>query len=680
VRRRQVALLSGLALALIAALSLQPGCQGGVADNTGDGGTTPPPVKCDGPNCTTLPPNCTTPNACGTCDPGCNTNGGGNTPFPLDPTKDPNVKDANGVKLDPNGDIVLDDSAINFNYMWIANTYDTAGSTVCGKANANTASCRGTVSKVDTVAMKEVARYYTVTCATKGGSTGCTDVNGKPIVLNHNHTPSRTAVDFNFDVWVANRSVHGGQPSATKIANDPGDCIDRNKNGKIDTSKDQNGDGKITVDCNGDGVADNASTVCTGALAGKTPEFLGDDDECILHTTNYAEDGDKGRSICLDAGKANIGASTAWVGTFSRPENGRGNNRFYGINGDTGKIEAEVELPAGHHTYGCMADSSHIIWATDIGSPGLGSLTFFSTLGSHPVGPLMRGPSAANPWKNSSGGYRHYGISINGDQHVWLGGYDSYWVLRYKPNRASFDTLSKGTWTRIDMPSGFVTRGIAADARGKVWVAIQDGGYIARLDQSITDGVHDMTGMKDYWPTAADTVIGVGVDFNGNLWAGGHSNHMVSRLDVDAKGNVILPATGKTKSVALGKNPYTYSDFTGYGLMTWVRPQGRYVYQLKACPEGVKATWTGVKWNATTPTGTSVQVRVRSGDSDATMGSWSTAFDTSPAAFGPKASTPLTPNPAIYLQVEFTLKNTNKQGTPVLHDYAVSYVCGNVIN
>jgi len=66
-------------------------------------------------------------NACGTCDPGCGSQGGGATPFPIDPSKDPNVKDANGIKLDPNGDIVLDAAAVNFNYLWIANTYDTGG-------------------------------------------------------------------------------------------------------------------------------------------------------------------------------------------------------------------------------------------------------------------------------------------------------------------------------------------------------------------------------------------------------------------------------------------------------------------------------------------------------------------------------------------------------------------------
>jgi hypothetical protein len=688
------------------------GCGGGI-DSGADGGPPPPPPctggtdkdgdgygpgcpagnDCDDADATVHPTakescdgkdnNCDgqidegVKNACGTCDSGCGSQGGGATPFPIDPSKDPNVKDANGIKLDPNGDIVLDAAAVNFNYLWIANTYDTGGGAAgCnyggdGKTPPpNPAACRGTVSKVDTVKLVEAARYFTVTCASKSGPTGCADVNGKPINMAHVHTPSRTAVDFNFDGWVANRNVHGGQPSATKIANDPSDCIDRNGNGKIDTSKDQDGDGKITLDCNGDGQPDGAATACTvGALAGKPPEFLGDDDECILFTTNYAEPNDIGRSICLDTGKNNVGASMAWVGTFSRPDNGRGNNRFYGINGNTGKIEAEVEMPAGHRTYGCMADAHHIVWATDI----YGSLTYFDTI-KHVAGPLMRAP-----WYPKAGAnYHHYGISINADQHVWLGGYDTYWVLRYKPDRTSFDTLAKGSWTRIDLPTGFITRGIAADNRGKVWVAIQDGGYIFRLNQSLKDGVHDLTGAKlnqDYWKLTANIVIGAGVDFNGNVWGIGHGNHTASRLDVDASGNV---TSTTTKDVAVGQNPYTYSDFTGYGLMTFVRAQGRYVYQMKPpCPEGVKATWLGATWKATTPAGTSIGLRVRSGDSETAMGQWSKEFATSPAEFGPKSANPLSPNPAMYLQVEFTLKNQTKDTTPILHDYSVGFVCGN---
>ena len=601
------------------------------------------------------------------CGPSCTMVGSG-TPFPVDPTKDPSVQQANGVKLDSNGDLILGQSNVSFNFLWIANTYDVQGSNCT--SGVGSPYCRGSVSKVDTKTLKEVARYYSFTCKSSPGSTGCLDVNGNAIVQDHVHTPSRTAVDFNMDVWVANRSVHGGQPSATKIAADPSDCIDRNNNNKIDTSMDQDGDGKINIDCNGDGLPDSLSTVCTGTLANKTPEFLGDDDECVLFTTNYGDKDDIGRSVCLDAGKSIIGASNAWVGTFNREDTGKGVNRFYKIDGYTGKIETTVDLPSGHHSYGCMADAHNTVWSTDI----FGSLAFFKT-----VSPYSVGPKLVAPWVPKAGAtYHHYGISINADQHVWLGGYDAYWVLRYKPDRTSFDSLSKGTWTRVDLPVGFLSRGIAADLRGKVWVAIQDGGYILRVEQSLPDGIHSMTGAqlnKDYWKLTADTVIGAGVDFSGNIWGVGQKNDTASRLDVDANGNVKSPPTGETNNVTIGRMPYTYSDFTGYGLVNFVRPKGVWGYLHKPCPSSIKAQWKNVTWKATTPPGTVVTLRVRSGDSVASMGSWSQAFTVSPADIGPGAAGAITPNPAYLLEVEFALSSADKNISPTLHDYGIGYLC-----
>jgi hypothetical protein len=612
-------------------------------------------------------------NACGTCDPGCGSLGKSG-PFPVDKSKDSKLKDADGVGLDPNGDLVLDRKIKQENYLWIANTFDTLGSAggcayaiSSGYDTKKDPFCRGTVSKVDTVGMKEVARYFTTTCNSKPGTaTSCLDVNGKPIVKSFPHAPSRTAVDYNFDVWVANRAF-GGQPSATKIANDPADCIDRNKNGKIETSKDQNADGKISVDCDGDGKPDGAATVCKGALAGKPPEFLGDDDECILFTTNYAEPKEMGRSICLDAGKANVGASDAWVGTWNRP----GNNRYFKINGTTGAIEATVELPPGHTSYGCTSDGRHVIWSTF----GGGTLAYFSSLAPYEVGPaLVASPKVS---KNPGATAWHYGIATNGDAHIWLGGSNSCRALRYKPDRTSFSTLGKGKWTLFHVPcptdtgSGYTTtRGVAPDNRGKVWMALTSG-FIVRIDQSLPDGEHDLTKGKDIWATGAEGVIGAGVDMNGHVWGIGHSNSLASRLDVDAKGNVTAT---KTKDVAVGFNPYTYSDFTGYGLMNFVRPQGRYVYQMQPCPSGQRARWKQVLWKATTPAGTSVVVRARAGDSETTMGSWTPAASASPAPLE-SAKPPLAPNPAFILEVEFTLKTTVDTATPILHDFDVTFDC-----
>ena len=80
-------------------------------------------------------------------------------------------------------------------------------------------------------------------------------------------------------------------------------------------------------------------------------------------------------------------------------------------------------------------------------------------------------------------------------------------------------------------------------------------------------------------------------------------------------------------------------------------------------------------WSATTPAGTSVAVRVRSGNSATTMSSWSSVFTKSPALIGKGSANPISPNPAVYLEVEVTLKTSSTSKTPILHDLGAVYDC-----
>jgi hypothetical protein len=153
-KRARLAFLSGVLLAGGGGLWSCRGC-GGVADTiTVDKSSNPFPPKLDNgsnpnPNTSARPAN----------DPNCIPMGEKNTPFPVDPKTDPNVKDTTGVKLDPNGDLILDSSNIEFNFLWISNTYDFAGKGTCDvKPPKNPALCRGSISKIDAVKLKEVAR------------------------------------------------------------------------------------------------------------------------------------------------------------------------------------------------------------------------------------------------------------------------------------------------------------------------------------------------------------------------------------------------------------------------------------------------------------------------------------------------------------------------------------------
>jgi len=594
-------------------------------------------------------------NACGNCSPGCSDQEVGNDPFPL-PGEEPGVS-GEGVGLDPNGDIVLDQTNVSFNYLWIANRYGPG-------ASHN----RGTVSKIDTASVTEVARYYTVTCfgnsAYQQGQ--CLDVAGNPIQIEDNH-PSRTAVDYNFDVWVANRAF-GGQASTTKIANNLSDCVDRNGNGVIDTSADHDQSGTIEIDCNGDGVVDDITTSCPN---GHPPEFLGYDDECVLHTTNYAGTNELGRSVCLDAGDPySGGAGNAWVGTFNRA----GNNRFYKIDGAQGGIVDTVDLAPGVNPYGCAVDGNGILWTLGGFHNAGGRLAWINTANPSQVGGPISEPFSANN--------HFYGVAVDSDGSVWMGGWDTYHVFRYRPDRTAFSTLGQGMWTRIrtgENANVVHTRGIAADLRGWIWVA-SNNGYIIRLPQAIGDGDHS-------WADAASLgailiggglgsgMIGVGIDFDGHVWGMSYALSRATKLELDANGDEVTPGDPGT-SVPVGRNPYTYSDFTGYGLRNFTRPSGTYRVRLEGCADPAKEThWLGVEWNATTPQNTTVRLRVRTGDTAATMGQWFGYWDLSPADLTDPAIGPVLPDPAELIEVEFELTSVDQLETPVLHDFQVIYDC-----
>ncbi|MCG2754103.1 MAG: hypothetical protein L6247_00790, partial [Desulfobacteraceae bacterium] len=181
----------------------------------------------------------------------------------------------------------------------------------------------GTMSKVDTRDGKELGRYRT------GPSS--------------NANPSRTTVDLQGNCWVGNR----GTGTVVKVGlEENGQCIDRDGNGTIETSR----------DLNGDGVISDSETLAWGK------------DECVLCETvvipgkegTYKPGEYKGsysgspgpRGIAIDAN------NNLWAGLF-------GGNNYYYIDGSSGKILKTVNFSSsGHRAYGAVIDKNGILWSS----------------------------------------------------------------------------------------------------------------------------------------------------------------------------------------------------------------------------------------------------------------------------------------------------------------------------
>jgi hypothetical protein len=573
---------------------------------------------------------------CGDCTPGCDQVVVGVDPFPLpgDPLP-PGTVDvgADGVGLDPNGDLVLDEDAVEFHFLWVANDKE------------------GTVSKLDTVTGKEVARYASVTHAALidvSGGAGVVpaynaDQNGDAYADNR---PSRTAVDFYGNVWVANRAF-GYQPSATKILNNPVDCVDRNGNGVVETSQDMNGNGVIEV--------------------GNALEFHGEGDECIAFTVKVGANDGWARALAIDAGSVAGDPGHAWVGMFNE-------QAFYQLDGKTGALLRRVP-PAGTlgvSPYGAAIDGVGRLWAPH-GCCGAAGLIGINTGNGAIIQPLT--PQTGVPSQGS------YGIAVDYANRVWLGGWGNAMALRYDP--------ATNTWAEVDVPgyfgAGWGARGIGADGDKNVWVCLHgtnfdNRGAIARIntDTLMTTGVWDLNQNSD--GDLVGVAIGCAVDFDGNVWSVNQNTSNATRLHIDpvSKQPAPDPVTGNiVDSFPVGPNPYTYSDFTGFGLRNITRPSGDYTVVLEGCPNAEKAHWTEVVWDATVPVGTAVEVWVRVGDDAATIGG---TMQYGPWVVSP-ADLQLPPGPVPdgrYLELTIRLISADRSSTPIVHGYEVKWQCPQV--
>ena len=353
---------------------------------------------------------------CGDCNQLCfadSDGAGGNAPFA--PTPD---NSTGGIVLTPEGWLTLSESSYNLHFIWIAN------------------SSENTVSKLDTITGKELARYKV-----------CSD-------------PSRTAVAPNGDGWAACR----GDAKVVKIENIIEKCPDKNGNGVIETSVDKNGDGVIQ----------------SGEMLPKGQ------DECVLFTVQPDGSSSIARALGITYD------STAWVGfwntkklrrlhadtgavldTVSIPANpyglaidskgviwvsGRGGGLLVRVHPDTHAVS--TYKPSGcFEPYGIGIDELDRVW---IGNCCCSHVAYVFN-------------PAGGGWASVSTGARPRGIASDRNGHVYVANDESSKVAKINSKTLKLEgTASLG--------SGKYPVGIAVDSNGYVWAVNQSASSATKID------------------------------------------------------------------------------------------------------------------------------------------------------------------------------------------------------
>lgn len=527
---------------------------------------------------------------------------------------------SDNVKKGLDGDIILDPdvSQQSFGYLWIANTGE------------------NTVSKIDVDTGKEVARY---SCVRDAAALGLVPVplggfNGSGSSSNCGNCPSRTAIDFHGDAFVANRAFNK-QGSVTKYANDAADCVDRNNDGVIQTSIDKNGDGMIDPS--------------------DPEEFFAENDECILWTVKAGGANGVPRALAIDAGGPDGENGNLWVGLFNA-------KKVIKLSGNTGAPILDAGQPVEvalskdgreAHPYGAAIDSAQHVWLVTLDD---GYLARVDSL-THTLVDIYEIP------ENGAKGSHGYGVAVDVQQRVWLGGWNAHDVKAYLPG--------SGEW-KLGPDVGETTRGIAIDAGGDVWFA-KTSGEVGRVsgDDVVANGTaaqvttYVVPDLGAPQPQGINSTIGVGIDRNGACW-------VVSRNDGIAKGAATrIRAADDIQSFPTGRNPYTYSDFTGYGLLTVVRPQGWFRVPIEGCPSSdAKTVWKTLTWLESEPPGTSIRLKVRVADTlaDLANATWYGPWDSPPVDLQ-AAGVP----PTRYLEVEVDLSSANPDVSPAFSGFDVEF-------
>jgi hypothetical protein len=345
----------------------------------------------------------------------------------------PEDGDTTRPDADEDPDIDFGPYCAEASYIWIAN------------------SAEGTVSKLCTLDGVEIGRYYTSPQEASGD-------------------PSRTSVNLHGDAVVTNRSPAYGPSSVTKFAAETTGCLDRNHNGRIDTSR------------------------------GATDVRPWGEDECMLWNVPLP-----------DASASATGArATAWDGTESEAT-GLGGSIWIGaldsgavfqLDGDTGEILARTSV--GNRPYGGAMDGRGNFWI-------VGAMC---TIGMCNLARVNTATLEVTTFPVPCG----YGIAVDAQDRIWTSGRR---MVGSCVNRLDQDTSTNVTYNAGNGMAFF--RGLAVDNHGSVWVA-DTGGDVLQIDEDTVELVHQ-------FHAGPSEVVGIAIDYQDQVWAVSQGGNAALRID-----------------------------------------------------------------------------------------------------------------------------------------------------
>ncbi len=389
--------------------------------------------------------------------------------------------------------------------------------------------------------------------------------------------PSRTTVDLKGNVWVGNRGEsQGGVGSAVHIGClENSQCIDRNQNGRIDTSTGL-GDVKPWPNTGGQ---DNNGGVSTA------------EDECIIH---YVRGGNAAtRHLTVDKN------NNIWIGGYS------GQRRFVLADGNTGEIIQRAE-PFECGGYGGLIDGNGVVWSADFGASRL--LRF---------DPATRQAECLRISHS-------YGLGIDRQGNIWNAQYSNNTITKIAPDGAVLKQIRSAQR---------LPRGLAVSSfDDHVWVANSGSDTVTRYDndgnelaviplaanrkerrpadnvQIILGNILKSVGLSQQ---GGSHPTGVAIDAAGKVWVANFRSDNAMRINPNTNKVDMIVHLGK------GARPYNYSDMTGSVALGKTSPQGTWTVIYDSSQS--KNAWGTVHWDSIDNGGT-VNVQARSAEYEAALG------------------------------------------------------------